>query len=90
MIVYYVLLIPALLGLVVLRRRRTPLWVLVAPAVSVTIAAVLGYGFLRLREPAELTLVVAAAVAIDQFLHFRRPSAASGSGAPAGSRPAEA
>lgn len=89
-IVYYVLLVPALLGLVVLRRRRTPLWVLVAPAVSVTMAAVLGYGFLRLREPADLTLVVAAAVAIDQFLHSRSPSAASGSGAPAGSRPAEA
>ncbi len=67
-IMYYLLLAPALYGLLLLRRRRRPVWALVAPAVSVTIAAVLGYGFLRLREPAEITLVVLAAVATEQLL----------------------
>ncbi len=70
-IIYYVLLGPALFGLVLLRRRRRRLWVLVAPAVSVTLAAVVGYGFLRLREPAEITLVVLAAVTIEHVISRR-------------------
>ena len=35
---------------------------LLAPIWLVTLAAVLGYGFVRLREPAELSLVVLGAV----------------------------
>ena len=80
-IMYYVLLGPAQQGFALLRRRRRPVWVLVAPAVSVTIAAVLGYGFLRLREPAEITLVVLAAVTIDHVISRRagaRPPVAGG------------
>ena len=65
LLVYYLLLVPAIAGLVTLRRRRAPLWVLVSPAIAASIAALIGYGFLRLREPAEITLVVAAAVAFD-------------------------
>jgi 4-amino-4-deoxy-L-arabinose transferase-like glycosyltransferase len=71
-IVYYILLGPAMAGLVVLRRRRRELWILVTPAIMVTIAALLGYGFLRLREPAELTLVVLAGVGLDAFAARRQ------------------
>ncbi len=71
-IMYYVLLAPAVFGFLLLRRRRTPTWMLVAPAVSVSITSILGYGFLRFREPAEITLVVLAGIAIDQLLrHFQ-------------------
>jgi len=81
-VIYYLLLGPAIFGLLLLRRRRRPVWVLLAPAVSVTISAVLGYGFLRLREPAEITLVVLAGVAIEQLWSGRSRRAAAGHARP--------
>ena len=67
-VMYYVLLIPAVAGVVVLRRRRAPAWTVVAPIVTVAIVAGLGYGFLRLREPADISLVILAGVAADAAL----------------------
>jgi 4-amino-4-deoxy-L-arabinose transferase-like glycosyltransferase len=62
---YYVLMPPALAGLVVLRRRRVPIMPLIAPAIVVTIAAALTYGVLRYRVTVEPGIVLAAAVSID-------------------------
>jgi 4-amino-4-deoxy-L-arabinose transferase-like glycosyltransferase len=63
--VYYLLLPLAVAGAVILRRRREPpLVILMAPVVLVVVVAVLGYGTPRFRVPAEITLVVLAAVAL--------------------------
>jgi 4-amino-4-deoxy-L-arabinose transferase-like glycosyltransferase len=63
-IVYYGLAVLAIGGIVLLRRRRDELLVLLAPAVLVTIASVIGYGITRFRAAAEPSIAVLAAVAI--------------------------
>jgi 4-amino-4-deoxy-L-arabinose transferase-like glycosyltransferase len=60
--VYYLLLPLAVAGAVVLRRRREPLGLLLAPVALVVAVSVLGYGTPRFRVPAEIPLVVLAAV----------------------------
>ncbi|HEY6317791.1 MAG TPA: glycosyltransferase family 39 protein [Acidimicrobiia bacterium] len=78
------LLIPfAVFGAVRLRRRRrrkVPLWPLVAPVVLVLVSAVLFYGTPRFRVPAEPTVVVLAAVAGAALLQGR--ASTRGDGAP--------
>lgn len=64
MVMYYPLLMGAVIGSVVLWRRRAWLWPLVVPAIVVTIGTVFAYGQTRFRAPAEPGLVVLAAVAI--------------------------
>jgi 4-amino-4-deoxy-L-arabinose transferase-like glycosyltransferase len=65
-VVMYFLLVPlGLYGAVLLRRRRATLWPLLAPVVMVIVTAALFYGFLRFRQPAEISLVVLAGVALD-------------------------
>jgi 4-amino-4-deoxy-L-arabinose transferase-like glycosyltransferase len=54
----------AVLGALRLRRAGQPLWPLVAPIVIVTFNAAAFYGLTRFRVPAEVSLVVLAAVAI--------------------------
>ena len=64
LIAYYPLLIAAVAGWVVMRRRRRCSWPLLVPALVVTIASAATYGQTRFRVPAEPTIVVLAAVAI--------------------------
>jgi 4-amino-4-deoxy-L-arabinose transferase-like glycosyltransferase len=64
LIAYYPLLIAAIAGWVVMRRRRRRSWPLLVPVLVVTIASAATYGQTRFRVPAEPTLVVLAAVAI--------------------------
>ncbi|HEY8865915.1 MAG TPA: glycosyltransferase family 39 protein [Solirubrobacteraceae bacterium] len=61
---YYVLLVLAIVGVALLRRRREVLIVLLAPAVLVTLASVIGYGITRFRAAAEPSIVVLTAIAI--------------------------
>ena len=68
---YFLLLPLAVYGLVLLRRRREPLRVLLAPALMVTLSAAAGYGITRLRMAAEVPLVVAAAVAVTALVEQR-------------------
>jgi len=63
---FYLLVPVAAWGLVLLRRRGAPLALLVAPAVAVTLSALLGWGLPRFRHAAEIPLVVLAAVALAQ------------------------
>jgi hypothetical protein len=49
---------------VIQRHRREPLEILLAPVVITAVVSVLGYGTPRFRVPAEITLVVLAAVAV--------------------------
>ena len=77
----FFLLVPfALAGAYLLRRRRTALWILLAPAIMVSITALTTYGNQRFRAAAEISLVVLAAVAADAL--WRRRS--GGSVEPAG------
>ena len=62
------LLVPfAVVGGVLLRRRRVPITPLVAQFVIVTVTAAAIYGIVRFRVPAEVSLVVLAAVAVDAW-----------------------
>jgi hypothetical protein len=58
----YVLIPLAVAGAVVLRRRREPLGILIAPLVFVTLVAALSYGSTRFRVAAEPSIVVLASV----------------------------
>jgi hypothetical protein len=66
-VVYFLLLPLAIAGFVLLRRRpgdRGPFWILLAPAVLVTVSSAIGYGVPRFRHAFEISLVVTAAVAL--------------------------
>jgi 4-amino-4-deoxy-L-arabinose transferase-like glycosyltransferase len=62
-------------GAVLLRRRSVPVYPLVSLAVVATVAAALTFGNTRYRAPAEIALVVLAAVALDAWWTRRRVSA---------------
>jgi 4-amino-4-deoxy-L-arabinose transferase-like glycosyltransferase len=68
---FYVLAGLAVYGVIVLRRRRVPVWILLAPFVTVTVTALLAYGAIRFRHSAELSLVVLAGVALDRLVPGR-------------------
>jgi hypothetical protein len=76
---FWVMVPLAVFGGVVLRRRRVPLTPLVAQFVMVTVTALAIYGLVRFRVPAEVALVVLAAVGIDGLL-ARRSSQQSAPG----------
>jgi 4-amino-4-deoxy-L-arabinose transferase-like glycosyltransferase len=58
----------AVAGAVVLRRRRRSIEPFVATAVTVTVTAALFYGIVRFRVPADVSITVLAAVAVDAML----------------------
>jgi hypothetical protein len=62
---YTVLVVLAVAGLVLLRRRRVSVWIITMPFATAVVTTVLGYGNPRFRHAAELALVVLAAVALD-------------------------
>jgi hypothetical protein len=61
----WALMLLAVVGFVVLRRRRQPLFILIAPFVLVVLVSITSYGVLRFRAPADVALVILAAVALD-------------------------
>ena len=65
---YLILLGLAVPGVWLLRRRRVPLLPVLGPLLVVTISAVLFYGLVRFRTPAEVSLVVLAAVTLDHLV----------------------
>ncbi len=70
---YYPLLALAIVGAIVLRRRRVRMWFLLVPPVIVTAGALLSYGQTRFRVPAEPIIVVLAAVAMTAAARRRAP-----------------
>ena len=73
---YYALWPFAIYGLVLMRRRRIPILPLVAIAVIATFAAAITFGVTRYRAPAEVALVVAAAIGIATVWSNRRRASA--------------
>jgi 4-amino-4-deoxy-L-arabinose transferase-like glycosyltransferase len=61
---YYLLLPFAITGVLLLRRRREPVWILLAPAVLVTVSSLVGYGLTRFRLAAEIPIVVLASLTL--------------------------
>lgn len=64
MIQYYLLLPLAAFGASLTWRRRRPVWIFIVPAVTSTLAAALTFGNLRYRAPAEVSIVIFAAVGV--------------------------
>jgi 4-amino-4-deoxy-L-arabinose transferase-like glycosyltransferase len=69
---YYLLAPLAIAGAAMLRRRREPLALLLAPFALVAVVSVLGYGTPRFRVPAEIPIAVLAAVALAAISGRRR------------------
>ena len=65
---FYVLALLTIGGLVMLRRKKTIIYPLIGLAVSSTLAAMIAFGNTRYRVPAEILLVIAAAVPLARLL----------------------
>ena len=74
---FWILVPCAVVGTVMLRRRRVPITPLVSQFVIVAVTAAVIYGLVRFRVPAEVSLVVLAAVAVDGWLGGRPEPAES-------------
>ena len=61
---YYLVAVLAVIGLVMLRRRRIPIFPLVAIPATIILTATIAFGQLRYRAAAEPSLVIAAAAAL--------------------------
>jgi 4-amino-4-deoxy-L-arabinose transferase-like glycosyltransferase len=70
-VAFWILVPGAVVGAVLLRRRRIPITPLVSQFVIVVVTAAAIYGLVRFRIPAEVSMVVLAAVAIDRWLGGR-------------------
>jgi 4-amino-4-deoxy-L-arabinose transferase-like glycosyltransferase len=68
MVSYWLLLVPAVAGLVAFRRRRVPLYPLLAFVLTAVIAVAPSIGDPRYRAAAEVPLVLLAATGIDRFI----------------------
>jgi 4-amino-4-deoxy-L-arabinose transferase-like glycosyltransferase len=82
---YWLLLVPAAVGLVALRRRGVPLYPLLAFVATILVAVGLTSGDARYRAGVEVPLVLLAAVGFDAVVRgrARRPASPAG-GPPAG------
>lgn len=73
-VAWYLLALAAIGGALALRRRGRPLLVLLAPALAVCVAALVGYGVPRLRHGFEIPLLVLAAAGLVALWERRRPA----------------
>jgi len=92
LIQYYALAILAIAGLVMMRRRKVIIYPLLSLVVIATFAGMLAFGATRYRVPAEIAIVVAAAMPLAALLDrlgdaLRPPQLSSGSSEAAPERP---
>ncbi|HEX6714053.1 MAG TPA: glycosyltransferase family 39 protein [Thermoleophilaceae bacterium] len=79
LVFYYPTLLLAIAGVVLLRRRRFPVWPFLAFAATVSVVALTVYGITRFRIAAEPALIVLAALSAD-FALRRRAERRAGQG----------
>jgi 4-amino-4-deoxy-L-arabinose transferase-like glycosyltransferase len=82
---YYLLMLPAVIGVVILRRRRVPLTVPLAPAGLASLVAMATYGSVRLRYPGDLSVILLAGVGLMgafEWLRSRTGASAETTGRP--------
>ena len=77
---YWLVMPFAIFGLVVMRRRRIPIFPYFAIALSVTITVALSFGITRYRAPVDTVLPLLAAIGIDSIWRHRRPPAVTTTG----------
>ena len=78
---FWLLLVPAAAGVIVLRRRKIPVYPLLAFFVIVALTVAATYGEPRYRAAVEVPLVLLAAIGISAALAYERPaSSAAGNG----------
>lgn len=65
---WWLLMPGAVVGAMILRRRRVPAWPLVSTAVIVSVTVGVFYGIVRFRLPADVAAVVLAGVAVDALV----------------------
>ena len=70
----WALMLLAPFGILVLRRRGQPAFILIAPVLLVLLVTATSYGILRFRAPADVALVVLGALALDALLGRGAPS----------------
>jgi 4-amino-4-deoxy-L-arabinose transferase-like glycosyltransferase len=75
LVAYWILLPFAIGGVIIARRRGVAVYPLLAFPATVALATLLTIGAVRYRAPAEVPLVILAAVALDLLLDRRRSSA---------------
>jgi 4-amino-4-deoxy-L-arabinose transferase-like glycosyltransferase len=71
---FYALVIAAIVGLVMLRRRKVIIYPLLGLAVTCTLAAMIAFGSTRYRVPAEIAIIIAASVPLAALLDRWFPS----------------
>jgi 4-amino-4-deoxy-L-arabinose transferase-like glycosyltransferase len=74
---YWVLLVPAVAGAIILRRRRVPVYPVLAFVVGVVLTVAVTNGESRWRAGAEVPLVLLAAAGVDAVLPLKRSDPAS-------------
>ncbi len=79
---FWLLVLPAVAGVVVLRRRKMPVYPLTGFVITVVITVALTFGMPRYRVPADIPIVLLAAVAIDAAIRRRAPEGSPGAGPP--------
>jgi hypothetical protein len=79
---FWLLLVPAFVGVIVLRRRGIAIYPLLAFVATIVIAVAIAFGDTRYRAGAEITLVLLAAIGIDAVLPTWRFASPTGSAAP--------
>jgi 4-amino-4-deoxy-L-arabinose transferase-like glycosyltransferase len=84
---FYVLVIVAIVGLVMLRRRKVIIYPLIGLAVTCTAAAMIAFGSTRYRVPAEIAIIIAASVPLAALLDRWFPSGRSAAPPAAGEEP---
>jgi 4-amino-4-deoxy-L-arabinose transferase-like glycosyltransferase len=71
---YWLLLVPAAVGALLLRRRAVPIYPLLAFLATIAITVAVSSGDTRYRAAAEVSIVVLAAIGIERLLPRRRPA----------------
>lgn len=82
LVVWWLSVIVGIGGLVALHRRRVSVVPVLAPVAAVALGVVVTYGNTRLRVPADVAMLVAAAAGVDAFLRRRTPDPALTTPAP--------
>ena len=80
LVTYWILLVPAIFGSIALRRRRVPLYPLLAFIVTVVLSVAVTYGETRYRAAAEVSIALLAAVGIDAFIPRKSDTSLSDEG----------
>jgi 4-amino-4-deoxy-L-arabinose transferase-like glycosyltransferase len=87
---YWLLLVPAVVGAILLRRQRITVYPLVAFVGTVVIATAVTFGDTRYAAAAQVPIIVLASIAVDALLPSKRSSSGKGRAHPQGHDPAPA